>query len=140
MRRQVIGARIAGWSLVVLGCGHLITLALDGARPLDAATTEAMAALTRATVSMGGPSHTLAELFLGYSVLMGLMVISLGASVVVVAPRTAGLRPLLAVVAAAALIGLVVSVWLMPLPPIIGLSLALIGALMGLSGRQPATA
>ncbi len=140
MKRQLLGARIAGWALVVLGSGHLVTVAADGARPADAATSEAMAALVRAEVSMGGPTHSLAELFLGYSLLMGLMVIAFGAAVVVAAPRMGGavrarLRPLLATVAAVSLVGLGLSVWLMPLPPIIGLSVALIAALWGLTGR-----
>ncbi|MCE1174581.1 MAG: hypothetical protein LWW77_08250, partial [Propionibacteriales bacterium] len=104
--------------------------------PVDAATTEAMAALGRATVTMGGPTHTLAELFLGYSLLMGLMVIGFGAAIVVSAPRVSQLRPLLAVVAVTAAVGLGLSVWLMPLPPIIGLTVSLIGALWGLSGEE----
>jgi hypothetical protein len=87
---------------------------------------------------MGGPSHSLADLFLGYSLLMGLMVMSFGVAVVVAAPRIVSLLPLLAVVAASSAIGLALSLWLMPLPPIIGLSVALIGAVVGLTGRQPA--
>jgi hypothetical protein len=140
MKRQLLGVRIAGWALVVLGSGHLVTVAADNARVVDAATAEAMAALGRAEVSMGGPTHTLAQLFLGYSLLMGLMVVAFGAAVVVAAPRMGGagwggLRPLLATVAVVSLIGLGLSVWLMPLPPIIGLSVALIAALWGLTGR-----
>lgn len=140
MKGRLLGARIAGWSLVVLGCGHLVTVALDGSRRVDAATSEAMAAMGRATVSLGGPSHSLAELFLGYSLLMGLMVISLGVAVVVAAPRMADPRPLLVAVAASCLVGLALSVWLMPLPPIVGLSVALVGAVLGLTGRTSAVA
>ncbi len=136
MKRRLLGARIAGWALVVLGCGHLATVAADGGRPVDAATAEAMASLGRATVAMPGPAHTLADLFWGYSLLMGLMVIAFGAAIVVVARRVSDLRPLLAVTAIGAATGLGLSVWLMPLPPIIGLSVALIGASWGLTGRS----
>jgi hypothetical protein len=139
MNRQVVAARIVGWSLIVLGAGHLATTALDSVRTPDAVTVEAMAALRQASVAMPGPAHNLEQLWWGYSTLMGLMVIAFGAAFIWAAGCAAGsLKSLLWFGVAVALVGLAISLLLMPLPPIIGLSVALVGAIFGLApSRQP---
>jgi hypothetical protein len=135
--RSVVGARIFGWSLVVLGAGHLLTVALDLVRTPDLATAQAMAALRQASVAMPGPQHNLEQLLWGYSTVMGLMVIAFGAAFLWAARRAPeGLGSLLWMGTLVALIGLVISVLLMPLPPTIGLSVALVGAAIGLTERR----
>ncbi len=139
-RRDVLGARIFGWSLLVLGAGHLSTAVAELGRTPDAATQQAMAALRLAAVAMPGPQRNLEQLMWGYSLLMGLMVIAFGAAFLWAASRASGsLRLLLWIGAGVALAGLAISALLMPLPPIIGLGVALVGAVFGLTDRGAAS-
>jgi hypothetical protein len=140
-RREVVGARTVGWSFVVLGAGHLGTAAFELVRAPDAATLQAMAGLRAAAVAMPGPLRNLEQLMWGYSILMGLMVIAFGVAYLGMARRAgAALRPLLWLAVIVTLVGLVISLLLMPLPPIIGLGVGLAGAVVGLSERRSRTA
>lgn len=90
----------------------------------------------RTRVSMPGPQPTLAELFDGYSLLMGLMVVTSGALLLALTRHAAQapglLRSGLALTWVAAAAGLVVSWPLMPLPPLIGLGVTLVACVGGL--------
>lgn len=136
----MVGARILGWSVLLLGAGHLITVALELLRVPDQPTQRAFEALSLAKVSMPGPQRNLEQLFWGYSLLMGLMVIAFGATVIWAAGQIReSLRPLLWLGGAFSLLGLIISAMLMPIPPIVGLSVALLGAVVGLTDRGDRT-
>jgi hypothetical protein len=138
-RRSVVGAQILGWSMVVLGAGHLGTVALDAGRTPDRATERAYAGLSQVAVAMPGPQRNLEQLFWGYSLLMGLMVIAFGMVVLWTARHVRGsLRSLLWLSGAVCVAGLAASAILMPIPPLIGFSVAMVGVSVGLSERAPA--
>jgi hypothetical protein len=88
--RSVVGVRILGWSMVMLGAGHLSTVVLEASRAPDPATAQAMTALSRVAVVMPGPHRDLEQLFRGYSLLMGLMVVAFGLAVVWAARHLTG--------------------------------------------------
>jgi hypothetical protein len=130
---------VAGWALVVLGAGHLLTVAATLAGEPDPATRRALDGLAAVRVGMPGPQPTLAELFDGYSVLMGLMVAAAGALLLALTRHTTQapglLRAGLALTGVTAAAGLVVSWLLMPLPPLIGLGVTLAACVGGLVRR-----
>jgi hypothetical protein len=136
LSRQRWAGRVAGWALVVLGVGHLLTVAATLAGEPDPATRRALDGLAAVRVGTPGPQPTLAELFDGYSVLMGLMVVAAGALMLALtrhAAQTPGLlRAGLALIGVTAAVGLVVSWLLMPLPPLIGLGVTLAACISGL--------
>ena len=133
MRRA---ARVAGWALVVLGGGHLLTVAATAVGDQDAATRRALDGLSAVRVGLPGPRPTLADLFTGYSLMMGLMVVTAGALLLTLSRRggqdAGALRTALWLTAASSALGLVVSWRMLPFPPLIGLSVALLASVAGL--------
>lgn len=138
-------ARVAGWTLVVLGLGHLLTVAV-GSMNQDEATRDALDGLSKVRVGLPGPRPTLGELFDGYSLMMGAMVAALGLLLLVVSGRglasrpeadAAGLlRPVLWLTGVVAAVGLVISSLLLPFPPLIGLGVTLVACIVGLAGPR----
>jgi hypothetical protein len=71
-------AQVAGWSVVVVACGHLLTVAASALSPADPATERAQAGLRTVPVALPGPHHTLDQLFIGYSMMMGTLALAIG--------------------------------------------------------------
>lgn len=134
--RSVLGARILGWSMVVLGVGHLSTVAVEVGAGLDPASERALASLSEVAVAMPGPQRGLDQLYWGSSLMMAVMVIGFGLVVLWAAKKAPdSLRSLLWLGGTVALAALIVSAVLLPIVPIIGLSIAVLGAILGLADR-----
>ena len=137
-------AAVAGWSMLVLGVGHTLTfIATSGQH--DAATRRALAGLEEVAVAMPGLRHTLADLFTGYSLMMALLLATAGVFLLLMA-RCAEQAPglltsALTTTVVFAGVGLVLSWMLLPFPPLVGLSVALVAGVSGLiaSRRPPAS-
>jgi hypothetical protein len=134
-------ALVAGWTLIVLGIVHTITVILNAAQR-DDATRAAFDAMDRVTVSVPGPHHTMTQLFYGFSLTMALGLATIGTLLVLMAryaERAPGLleATLWALVIFAAA-GLILAWLLLPIPPVAGLSVVLVAGLTGLiATRRP---
>ena len=135
--------RTGGWALIVLGVVHLAT-EVGTAGSHDAATRRAMDGLAQVRMTTPGPQPTLADLFLGFSLMMGLLLLTVGTLVVLMAryaDRAPGLlTAALWVMVVASAIGLVLSWLLFPLPPLVGLSVSLVAGVTGLVTTRRTTA
>jgi hypothetical protein len=93
---------------------------------------------------MPGLPRSLADLVLGFSLMMLPLLVTVGALLVLVARHAAQAPGLLAtvqpVVVAFAGVGLVLSWLYLPLPPVVGLSIALAAGLWGLVAVRRTTA
>lgn len=138
--RERRAARVAGWALVVLGLGHLLTVGAGAISDRDEATRRALDGLSAVRVALPGPRPTLAELFDGYSLMMGVMVAAMGALLLMVSRpgvSAAGLlRPGLWLTGVVAAVGLVVSWVLLPFPPLVGLGVTFAASVVGLTGPR----
>jgi hypothetical protein len=131
-------ARVTGWTLVVLGLTHLVTVAGAALGGQDAATLRVTDQMRTVRVALPGLQPTMADLFTGYSLAMGLMVVTAGSLLLVVAGApVATVRTGLAVSAVSSAIGLVVAWALLPSPPVLGLGVALVATVAGLVGKRP---
>jgi len=133
---------VAGWSMIVLGVGHLVTFLASAGQ--DATTSRELKRLAEVQVAVPGLPHSLADLFLGFSLTMALLLVTVGALLVLVARHAAQAPGLLAtvqlVVVTFAGVGLVLSWLYLPLPPVVGLSIALAAGLWGLVAARRTTA
>ena len=134
---------VAGWSLVVLGVGHAST-DVAGRGQRDEATRRALDGLEQVQVAMPGLRPTLARLFDGYSLTMALLLVTVGTLLVLIARYAAQTPALLVatlwVVVVFAAVGLVLSWLFLPLPSLVGLTVVLVAALVGLVAAHRPTA
>ncbi|MCL2625364.1 MAG: FAD-dependent oxidoreductase [Cystobacterineae bacterium] len=133
---SVRSAAVAGWSLIVLGIGHVSTVVASYGRH-DEATRRALDGIEQVRVAMPGLQPTLAHLFNGYSLTMALLLVTVGTLLVLIARHTQQAPGLLVaalwVVVVFAGVGLVLSWLFLPLPPLVGLTVALVAGLVGLA-------
>ena len=128
-------ALVAGWALITLALVHLATVVFDAASPTED-TRRALDAMGQVRVTLPGLQPTMTQLFYGFSLTMALGLVTVGTLVVLVARRSAQAPELLVAVLVATVvfagIGLVLSWLLMPLPPLVGMAVALAAGLYGL--------
>ncbi|GAB2681365.1 hypothetical protein GCM10027194_12460 [Thalassiella azotivora] len=132
---------VAGWCLVVAGAGHLTVAALGALSPVPDGERVARAAMDATTVTLAGIERSLWQLFTGFSVLMGLLLLATGGLLLhalrrapaLVDESRAALTLLLGVLAA----GWVTSLLLLPSPPIVLLGVAALAVALAL--RHPST-
>jgi len=125
--------RLIGWLLVATGSGHA-TLVAVGYATTPPADERAVRALMAATaIPVAGLERSYWDLFQGFSLMMALMLVGLGALVLLVEP-TRSVKVLLAVVLVPAL---AISVLLLPPPPIVLIGLAAVAATVGLLRGGP---
>ncbi len=134
-------AQVAGWSMLLLGVGHLVSFAAAAGR-YDDATRRALDGLEQATVSMPGLTHTLADLFTGYNLMVAALPTTVGVLMLLMARYAEQVPGLLVsvlwVMVAFTTVGLVISWLFLPLPPLVGMSVALVAGLVGLlQARRP---
>jgi hypothetical protein len=80
---QLQWSRIAGGSLALTGVGHLAT---ELFAPQTSETRALMAALHELHVSLPGAQRSIAELLLGFSLIMGVLLIGSGALIMTARP------------------------------------------------------
>jgi len=134
--------RTGGWTLVVLGIVHLATEVATAGNH-DDATRQALDGLAQVRLTTPGPQPTLADLFFGFSLMVGLTLLAVGTLVVLMA-RYGEQAPGLVTAASWVLVvftaaGLVLSWLFLPLPPLVGLGVALVAALTGLVATRRTT-
>ena len=140
--RSLRAAQVAGWTLVVLAAVHITTeiaaIAGDPTAGLLAATT----AMDRVAVPTSAHSYLVTSY--GVSFTMALFLAATGAAVVLAVRRARAVpavtRAMLWFAATVTAIGLVISIATLPLPPTIGLAIALVAAVIGLLPRRTHTA
>lgn len=134
--RELRAARVAGWSLVLVGCAHLLTVVAAAATDQDAATRQAFDVLRTVPVGIAGPERTLDQLFSGYSLMTGILAAATGCLVLLAGRLAVGagvsLRPVLAFTLAVAAPSLVVAGVLLPTPPIVMLGVTVTACSVGL--------
>ncbi|MFE9747883.1 hypothetical protein ACFYOT_23505 [Saccharothrix saharensis] len=124
------GFRVGAWAWVVTGVGHLAIAAVLTAGPEDAAASRALTAMRERSIEIAGLRRSLYDVNQGMSLVMAAALI-FGGSVCLLVARSAPdlvtrARAVsgLGVVASAVVLGL--SLWLLPLPPVVLFSVALL--------------
>jgi hypothetical protein len=134
--------RAGAWAWVLTGAGHLTLAAVLALRPTNPATAPAVAAMRNADFGFGGLGRTVYDLNIGMSLVMGAALVFAGAVCLLVArgaPRLIERSRSLsgsALAASVAVFGL--SVWLLPLPPIVLFGVATV-AFGWATARRPLT-
>lgn len=124
---------LIGWLLVATGAGHG-TLVAAGYATTPPANERAVRELMAATsVPVAGMERSYWDLFQGFSLMMALVLVGLGALVLLV-EQTRAVSVLLALVLVPAL---ALSLLLLPPPPIVLLGLAAVAAVAGLLRGGP---
>ncbi|BCJ47595.1 hypothetical protein GCM10010168_19530 [Actinoplanes ianthinogenes] len=115
--------RAGAWAWVLTGAGHLTLAAVLALRPADPATAPAVAAMRDADFGFAGPGRSLYDLNAGMSLVMGVALIFAGLVCVLVARGAPALvgrsRSLSGPALVASMVAFGLSVWLLPLPPIV---------------------
>lgn len=125
--------RLIGWLLVATGSGHAILVAVGYATSPPAGERAVRTLMAETAIPVAGMERSYWDLFQGFSLMMALMLVGLGALVLLVEP-TRAVKGLLAAVLVPAL---AISVLLLPPPPIVLLGLAAVAAAVGLLGSGP---
>ena len=126
MKTRTVAATVAGWLLVITGVGHTTLVAVASATTSSPADTAIRDAMATAPVTVAGLERSYWDLYLGFSLMMALMLVGLGALVLLVVRRA----PELAAGAVVGLLALVlvpawaISALLLPPPPIVLLGVA----------------
>lgn len=132
---RTFGPTVAGWLLVLTGSGHT-ALVVAGTGTPTAREIHAHETMAATSVVIGGLERSYWELFQGFSLMMALMVVGLGALLLLVLRRAPQLvlesRGLLLLVGAVLLPALLISVVLLPPPPIVLLGIATVAVLAAL--------
>ena len=132
---------MAGRTLIVLGIVHLATTAQAVAQPGEAKAV--FDAMGEYRLAFPGPKPTMLQLYFGFGLTMALGLLAFGTVVVLVARRKVQapglLVPVLAVAVAYSGIGLGLAVLFFPLPPLVGMAVALVAGLYGLVSARRAT-
>jgi hypothetical protein len=131
--RPAFWHRVAGWSLALTGVGHL---AMEAFAPSSRERDTMMATMRGWQLSLPGAERNVEELFWGFSVLMGLLLVGSGALISTLrATRTANL------IVAAMTLGTTVVAWryLFAVPGVLT-SIAAVAALLALLSERFAVA
>lgn len=131
---------LAAWSLVVTGCGHTVLVVvsmLSGASDDEQRVRDVMAGTVMA---MGGLERDFWQLFQGFSLLMALLLVGLGALNLLLVRRHPGVlladRAVLWVDLAVLVPAWGLSVLLLPPPPILLLGVAVAALAVALPARR----
>ena len=141
---RTLAPAVAGWLLVLTGSGHT-ALVVVGSGPPTASESRAHETMADTSVVIGGLDRSYWELFQGFSLMMALMIVGLGALLLLVLRRAPQLvlesRGLLLLVVAVLVPALLISVVLLPPPPIVLLGIATVAVLTALlsPGRAATT-
>lgn len=137
-----LAARVVGWLLVVTGAGHATLVAVGSASPTPGDERAVRALMETTSVAVGGLERTYWQLFTGFSLVMALLLVGLGALVLLVERRAPelveGSRAVLALLSLVLAPALVLSALLLPPPPIVLLGLGCLVA-VGALVRDPAS-
>lgn len=132
---RTLAPTVAGWLLVLTGSGHTALVVVGTGTP-TASESHAHETMAATSVVIGGLERSYWELFQGFSLMMALMVVGLGALLLLVLRRAPQLvlesRGLLLLVGAVLLPALLISVVLLPPPPIVLLGIATVAVLAAL--------
>ncbi|HXH80695.1 LIC_13387 family protein [Nocardioides sp.] len=130
-----------GWLLVTTGGGHATLVAVSMAAGVPAAERPVRDVMAATSVPIAGIERSHWELFMGFSLMMALMLVGLGSLTLLVrhtAPDLAhGTRGVLVLLGLVLVPAMLISVLLLPPPPIVLLGLALVAVVVGLV-RDPA--
>lgn len=134
--------RAGAWAWVVTGAGHLTIAAVLVLRPANPATAPAVAAMRNADFGFPGPRRSLYDLNTGMSLVMGVALVLAGLVCVLVAREAPVLiersRSLSAPALVASVVTFALSVWLLPLPPIVLFGVATVAFGWATAHRRPA--
>jgi hypothetical protein len=115
--------RIGAWAWVATGLGHLATAVAIGLRPEDPAAARALAAMREHGIEIAGVRRSLRDLDQGMSLVMAAALVFGGVVCLLVARSAPDLvtrsRTLSGLCLAGSLVVLGLSLWLLPLPPIV---------------------
>ena len=132
---------VVGWLLVATGAGHATLVAVSMAAGVPAAERPVHDVMAATSVPIAGIERSHWELFMGFSLMMALMLVGLGSLTLLVrraAPDLAhGTRGVLVLLGLVLVPAMLISVLLLPPPPIVLLGLALVAVVVGLV-RKPA--
>ena len=106
-------------SLLLLGIGHTLSEFVMGARPSPPALAEAMETLKNTRVPMPGRQVPLADLLRGFSLMMGLLLIAIGALDYAIVRQGAVSSAVLSINVALSALGLALSVRFFFIVPIV---------------------
>lgn len=126
MRTRTVAATVAGWLLVITGVGHTTLVAISSAATASAADTAIRDAMAAAPVTVAGLERSYWDLYLGFSLMMALMLVGLGALVLLVLRRAPELvaRGMVVLLALVLVPAWAISALLLPPPPIVLLGAA----------------
>jgi len=140
--RSVRAAQVTGWTLVALAAVHIATEVAGLAGTPTAKLQTATTAMDQVAVPTSTHSYLVTSY--GVSFAMALFLAAMGVAIVVAVRRgrtvPAVTRAMLWFAVAVTAIGLVLSIATLPLPPTIGLGIALVAAVIGLLPRRTRTA
>ena len=132
---RTLAPAVAGWLLVLTGSGHTALVVVGSGSP-SASESRAQETMAATSVVIGGLERSYWELFQGFSLMMALMLVGLGALLLLVLRRAPQLvlesRGLLLLVVAVLLPALLISAVLLPPPPIVLLGVATVAVLTAL--------
>lgn len=111
--------RVGAWAWVVTGAGHL---AITGLQAIRAEESTAVTAMRAHEVAVGGIARSMYDLNLGMSLVMGVALVFGGLVLLRVPPG----RSLSGLALAFSLVVLGLSLWLLPAPPIVFFSVAVV--------------
>lgn len=136
-----VSTAVIGWLLVVTGSGHASLVAVGHASGPPAEEQAVRALMSATTVAVAGVERTYWELFQGFSLMMALLLVGLGALLLQLRRRVPepvrGSRSVLVLLALVLVPALGLSVLLLPPPPIVLLGLAVLAVVAALV-RDPA--
>ncbi|MEU4625092.1 hypothetical protein AB0G04_34600 [Actinoplanes sp. NPDC023801] len=122
--------RVGAWAWLVTGAGHLALAAMLVLRPANPATAPVVAAMRDTEFGLGGLGRSIHDLNTGMSLVMGVALVFAGLVCVLVARAAPGLiersRSLSGSALGASVVAFGLSVWLLPLPPIVLFGVAVV--------------
>ncbi|KGM09642.1 LIC_13387 family protein [Cellulomonas bogoriensis] len=133
---------VAGWALVVAGTGHLALTLTSLLGPVPDGERAARSVMGATVVTLGGVDRDLWQLFVGFSVTMGVLLVGVGGLVVLALRHAPDLvdstRAVLALLLGVLLAGTTTAALLLPSPPIVLLGAASLAVALAL--RHPSRA
>ena len=142
MAQRVLRAfRIGAWAWVVTGAGHLAIAGVLASRPEDAAAARAVAAMRDYVMEIGGIGRSLHQINQGMSLVMATALIFGGLVCLLVARSAPELvtrsRSLSGLCLGGSLVVLGLSLWLLPVPPIVLFTVAGVAFVRALATARP---
>ena len=134
---RTVATTLAGWLLILTGAGHTALVVVGNLAEPTADESRVRETMAETSLVIGGVERSYWDLFQGFSLMMALMLVGLGAVLLLVVRRAPHLitesHALLLVGAAVLLPALLISVLLLPPPPIVLIGIATVSMLIALS-------